>query len=104
MRKTIIIAGLLALALLMMAPGVTLYYESGEGTGCTKCHEMNSPYDLWHTSSHRETACPECHGGAFTMDAAEWARILYDLAAAFHHCQGNRQGQRDRDPESGRCQ
>jgi glycosyltransferase involved in cell wall biosynthesis len=31
------------------------------------------------------------HGKEFIMDVEVWARILYDLAAAFHHWQGNRE-------------
>ena len=28
---------------------------------------MNSTYDLWHSSSHREISCTSCHGGALTL-------------------------------------
>jgi hypothetical protein len=70
MKRTVAIAGLAVVALLLMVPGASLYYESGGGTGCTKCHEMNPPYDLWHASSHRETACADCHGGALTLDVS----------------------------------
>jgi hypothetical protein len=69
-KKIPLIAGLIVLALLLLVPGASLYYESGSGAGCTKCHEMNAPYDQWHGSSHRETACAACHGGAFTMDVS----------------------------------
>ena len=68
MKRILAGAGLVVLALLVMVPGASLYYESGAGAGCTKCHEMNSPYDLWHASSHRETSCADCHGGALTLD------------------------------------
>jgi hypothetical protein len=55
-------------ALILLVPGASLYYESGGGVGCTRCHEMNSRYDLWRSSSHREIGCDKCHGGAFTPD------------------------------------
>jgi len=83
MKRTAAVAGLVVLGLLLLVPGASLYYESGAGAGCTRCHEMNSPYDLWHTSSHREVGCPECHGGAFTPDLSfHWnnaTRVYYHL-------------------------
>jgi hypothetical protein len=57
-------------ALLLFVPGVTLYYESGNGARCTSCHEMQPVYDRWHASSHRGISCDKCHGGAFTPDAS----------------------------------
>jgi len=68
MKRALLISGLVAAALALMVPGASLYYESGGGRGCTKCHEMNEPYDLWHSSSHREIPCMDCHGGAFTPE------------------------------------
>jgi len=83
MKRAALTAGLVLLGLLLMVPGASLYYESGAGAGCTRCHEMNQPYDQWHTSSHREVGCPECHGGAFTPDVAfHWnnaSRVYYHL-------------------------
>jgi hypothetical protein len=63
-------AGLIAVALLLMVPGASLYYESGGGRGCTSCHEMQPVFDRWQASSHRGVACGKCHGGALTMDAS----------------------------------
>jgi hypothetical protein len=83
MKRIASIAGLIVLAMILMVPGASLYYESGAGTGCTKCHEMNSPYDKWHTSSHRDVNCTKCHGGALTLDVAfHWnnaTRVYYHL-------------------------
>ncbi|MFB3778867.1 MAG: multiheme c-type cytochrome [Bryobacteraceae bacterium] len=83
MKRIAAIAGLSILALILMVPGASLYYESGSGKGCTKCHEMNSPYDLWHTSSHRDVDCAKCHGGAFTPDVSfHWnnaSRVYYHV-------------------------
>ena len=83
MKRAALVAGLVVLGLLLMVPGASLYYESGSGAGCTRCHEMNAPYDQWHNSSHREVGCPECHGGAFTPDFAfHWnnaSRVYYHL-------------------------
>jgi len=83
LKKTAAIAGLVALAVVLMVPGASLYYESGGGTGCTKCHEMNQVFDLWHASSHRDVSCSKCHGGAFTPDPAfhfnNATRVYYHL-------------------------
>ena len=83
MKRAAAVAALVVLGLLLLVPGASLYYESGAGAGCTRCHEMNAPYDLWHTSSHREVGCPECHGGAFTPELAfHWnnaTRVYYHL-------------------------
>jgi hypothetical protein len=68
-RRAIAAAALIVAAVLLSVPGATLYYESGGGTGCLKCHEMQTLYDTWHSSSHRGIACEKCHGGALTMDA-----------------------------------
>lgn len=68
MKRALVVSGLAAVAVALLVPGASLYYESGGGKGCTKCHEMNSPYDLWRSSSHREIPCMECHGGAFTPE------------------------------------
>jgi hypothetical protein len=83
MKKITLVTGLIVLALLLLVPGASLYYESGSGAGCTKCHEMNAPYDQWHGSSHREIACTDCHGGVFTADVSfHWnnaTRVLSHL-------------------------
>jgi hypothetical protein len=70
MKKVILIAGLIVAAIALLVPGASLYYETGRGTRCTSCHEMQAVYDRWHSSSHRGIACEKCHGSAFTTDAA----------------------------------
>lgn len=86
MKRIAAVAGLAVVALLVMIPGASLYYESGAGAGCTKCHEMNAPYDQWHTSSHREVGCTACHGGALTLDASfHWT----NATRLYSHLRGN---------------
>jgi Cytochrome c3/Cytochrome c554 and c-prime len=63
-------AGLVVVALVLMVPAASLYYESGAGKGCAGCHEMQALYDQWHASSHQGVACQKCHGGALTLDVA----------------------------------
>jgi hypothetical protein len=70
MKKLILGAGLLVAAVAIMVPGASFYYEIGKGTRCTSCHEMQTVYDRWHTSSHRGIGCEKCHGGALTTDAS----------------------------------
>lgn len=70
MKKAILILGLAGLAALLSIPGASLYYESGGGKNCARCHEIGPAYERWHVSTHRNIACAECHGDAFTLDAA----------------------------------
>jgi hypothetical protein len=77
---------LLAIALLLAVPGASFYYESSGGATCTRCHEMNSPYDTWHLSSHRGVKCEQCHGGAMTLDASfHWNNVN----RLYQHLKGN---------------
>jgi hypothetical protein len=86
MKRIAAAAGLFLSALILLVPGASLYYESGGGAGCTKCHEMNSGYDLWRTSSHREIACGGCHGGAFTPDVGFH---LNNASRVYRHWKGD---------------
>jgi hypothetical protein len=70
MRKILLITGLLLVASLLMVPGASLYFETGNGRRCTSCHEMQPFFDAWNSSSHRNIACGKCHGDALTLDAA----------------------------------
>jgi hypothetical protein len=69
LKRAVAIAGLLVAAVLLSVPGASLYYESGGGKGCVNCHEMQTLYETWHSSSHRGIGCEKCHGGALTPDA-----------------------------------
>ncbi len=70
MKKTIFISALVIVALVLMVPGASLYFETGKGARCTICHEMQPLYDKWHDSSHRGIGCEKCHGFALTMDVS----------------------------------
>lgn len=70
MKKTLAVAALVVVALVLSVPGVSLYYESGRGTRCTSCHEMQADYNQWHNSSHRGIGCEKCHGDALTLNAS----------------------------------
>ena len=70
MKRIVAVAGLLVAALILMLPASELYYESGAGSRCTTCHEMQAVYDQWHTSTHRNMSCAKCHGQALTLEAS----------------------------------
>lgn len=70
MKRVLLYSGLAVLAVVLMVPGASLYYELRAGRGCTSCHEMQPMYDQWHASSHRNIACEKCHGGALTTELA----------------------------------
>jgi len=53
----------------ILLPGASVYYEYSGGRSCARCHEIWQPYNDWHTSTHRNIACSECHGDVFTLDA-----------------------------------
>jgi len=65
--KYLVVAG----AIVLLAPiAATVYYETGGGTGCASCHEIQRSYDQWAGSTHRNLSCGSCHGDAFTLDPA----------------------------------
>jgi hypothetical protein len=75
-RNAAFVAVVCGLAILVAVPGASLYYESGNGRGCTNCHEMTAVYERWHASSHRGVSCDKCHGGALTTDVAfHWNNV-----------------------------
>ncbi len=79
----------LALALLAL-PFVTvfafsLHYERSGGGACASCHEIWQPYSDWHSSSHRNVKCSECHGDVFTLDAGFH---LNNMRRVFIHLRG----------------
>jgi len=69
-RKILLISALAIVAVLLLIPGATLYFETGNGARCATCHEMQTFYNRWHGSTHRGIPCGKCHGGAFTLDAS----------------------------------
>ena len=70
MLRAALTTALVAVALILMVPLPSLYFESGGGTRCLTCHEMQSNFDQWHSSSHRGVGCAKCHGDALTTDAS----------------------------------
>jgi hypothetical protein len=69
-KKILLVSALVVVAVAILVPGSSLYFEMGGGQRCTSCHEMQALYDPWHASSHRNIGCDKCHGSALTLDAA----------------------------------
>lgn len=69
MRRGMVVAGLVVLVGVLLAPAGSLLYESGGPEACANCHEMGRQVELWSGSAHREVKCGACHGDALTMDA-----------------------------------
>src|SRR5450432_2776403 len=69
MKKRLGIAAAIALAILVILPAGSLYYEYSAGASCVRCHEIRRNYDEWQASSHRGVQCADCHGGMATLDA-----------------------------------
>jgi RNase P subunit RPR2 len=83
-RHLYLILGIVLVALLAW-PGASLYYEYSGGRACARCHEIWQPYTDWHSSTHRNVTCGECHGDVFTLDAGfhlnNMRRLLTHLRA-----------------------
>jgi Cytochrome c554 and c-prime len=57
---------LIIVAVAFAAP--SLYYERS-ASACASCHEIWQPYTDWHSSTHRNVPCSDCHGDVFTLNA-----------------------------------
>jgi hypothetical protein len=68
MKRIILIFALVVVAVVILVPSGSLYFETGGGVRCTTCHEMQTVYNTWNSSSHRGTGCEKCHGFAITTD------------------------------------
>jgi hypothetical protein len=85
-KRALLVAGLLAAAVLLMIPGGSLYFETGNGARCVSCHEMQPLYDTWSQSSHRDIACGKCHGDALTTNASFH---MNNVHRAYSHLRGD---------------
>jgi hypothetical protein len=85
-KAALAVAAMLILGAVLMIPAVGLYFESGKGTRCTSCHEMDAVYSRWTGSSHRAVNCGKCHGDALTTDTAFH---LTNMRRAVQHVKGD---------------
>lgn len=85
MKTTLLWSCLVLLGLLLLVPGASLYYESGGGRQCARCHEIQPAYGTAQASSHRKIQCAQCHGDALTLDVSFHLNNLNRLSV---HLQG----------------
>ena len=69
------------LVAVLFFPGASVYYRYSGGRSCARCHEIWQPYTDWHTSTHRNVACSDCHGDVFTLDAGFHLKNIARLTA-----------------------
>lgn len=72
---------LLAGIFVLLLPGASVYYRYSGGRSCARCHEIWQPYTDWHTSTHRNVPCSDCHGDVFTLDLGFHLKNMHRLAA-----------------------
>lgn len=83
-RRLFPLLAILLLPLLFL-PGASIYYGYSGGRSCARCHEIWQPYSDWHSSTHRNVPCSDCHGDVLTLDAGFHRKNIQRLMA---HLQG----------------
>jgi hypothetical protein len=82
MRTRLLILGcgiLLAAAL----AGSYTYRTGASGRACAACHEIESARDAWAESPHRDVACANCHGTAWSSGVHGVTETLEAVLAHF---------------------
>ncbi|HMC72771.1 MAG TPA: NapC/NirT family cytochrome c, partial [Terriglobales bacterium] len=69
----------------LFLPSASVYYRYSGGRSCASCHEIWQPYSDWHTSTHRNVLCSDCHGDVLTLDAGFHLKNIRQL---FAHIRG----------------
>ena len=72
---------LIPLAAVLLLPGASVYYRYSGGQSCARCHEIWQLYTDWHTSTHRNVLCSDCHGDVFTLDLGFDLKNIHRLVA-----------------------
>ncbi len=85
-KRAVSIGALVLAACVLMIPATNFYFETGQGTRCTSCHEMQPVYDLWRASSHRGVGCGKCHGDVLTAGASFY---LNNMKRTYSHLEGD---------------
>lgn len=80
-RMYVALPVLLAAIIFLLLPGARLYYRYSGGRSCARCHEIWQPYQDWHTSSHRNVPCSDCHGDVFTLELGFHLKNIRRLSA-----------------------
>ena len=72
---------LLLLLAIVLLPSASVYYRYSGGWSCGRCHEIWQSYTNWHSSTHRNVPCSDCHGDVFSLDAGFHLKNISQLAA-----------------------
>jgi hypothetical protein len=65
--RTLLIIMWIFIPVLILTSGLYTWWNlASPDKTCTSCHEINSSFDSWMSSAHREIACRECHGTALS--------------------------------------
>jgi hypothetical protein len=83
-RRLAVMLPALSFAVLFL-PGASVYYRYSGGRSCASCHEIWQPYTDWHSSTHRNVLCSDCHGDVLTLNAGFHLKNIRQL---FSHIRG----------------
>jgi hypothetical protein len=83
-RRVFVLLPVLSFAVLLL-PSASVYYRYSGGRSCASCHEIWQPYTDWHTSTHRNVLCSDCHGDVLTLNAGFHLKNIRQL---FAHIRG----------------
>lgn len=72
---------LVALIVVVFLPQKGLYASYSSGRFCASCHEIAQPFNDWHTSTHRNVECGDCHGRLFSSDVRFHLKNLHRIVA-----------------------
>ncbi len=74
------------IALSLLLVGLFIFYFSwshaSPETTCLSCHELQTAYDDWIISSHRDIRCEKCHGTALSEG---WHSLTEKAGMVFSH-------------------
>jgi len=79
-RRFSVVLLILVVAVVLL-PSASIYYQYSGGRSWARCHEIWQPYADWHTSTHRNVPCSDCHGDVFTLDAGFHLKNISRLIA-----------------------
>lgn len=77
--------GTLLVVVIIAFAAPSLYYERS-GSACASCHEIWQPYADWHSSTHRNVPCSNCHDSVLTLNAGFH---LNNMKRVFAHLHGD---------------
>lgn len=77
MKRVILLAALVVVAVVLLVPGANYVYQAGGGEACARCHEIAPQVEVWRQSAHRGVRCEQCHHSSMLTNAgrvrAHWA-------------------------------